>query len=95
MLWSRLYVNHFFKQQTNEIVGYEQMIALHVRVPTLLDSSLFTSKTLDRPSRIVNVSSEISYMSSPRAAVYASTKAFLTQFTTSLDYEIEQFQRLQ
>jgi NAD(P)-dependent dehydrogenase (short-subunit alcohol dehydrogenase family) len=29
-------------------------------------------------------------MSSPRAAMYASTKAFLTHLTTSLDYEIQQ-----
>jgi len=69
--------------------AYEQMIALHVRVPTLLIRH-YLPKMLDRPSRIVNISSEISYMSSPRAAVYASTKAFLTQLTTSLDYEIEQ-----
>jgi short-subunit dehydrogenase len=46
---------------------------------------------LDRPSRIVNISSEISYISSPLASLYASTKAYLTQFTTSLDYEIEQY----
>jgi short-subunit dehydrogenase len=69
--------------------AYEQMIALHIRVPTLL-IRYYLPKMLDRPSRIVNISSEISYMSSPRAAIYASTKAFLTQFTTSLDYEIEQ-----
>ncbi len=69
--------------------AYEQMIALHVRVPTLLIRH-YLPKMLDRPSRIVNISSEISYMSSPRAAVYASTKAFLTKLTTSLDYEIEQ-----
>ncbi|CAF0778963.1 unnamed protein product [Rotaria sordida] len=68
---------------------YEQMIALHVCVPTLLIRH-YLPKMLDRPSRIVNISSEISYMSSPRAAMYASTKAFLTQLTTSLDYEIEQ-----
>jgi short-subunit dehydrogenase len=69
--------------------AYEQMIALHIRVPTLLIRH-YLPKMLDRPSRIVNISSEISYMSSPRAAMYASTKAFLTQLTTSIDYEIQQ-----
>ena len=69
--------------------AYEQMIALHVRTPTLLIRH-YLPTMLDRPARIVNVSSEISYMSSPRAAVYASTKAFLTHLTTSLDYEMEQ-----
>lgn len=69
--------------------AFEQMIALHIRVPTLLIRH-YLPKMIDRPTRIVNISSEISYMSSPRAAIYASTKAFLTQFTTSLDYEIEQ-----
>jgi short-subunit dehydrogenase len=78
-----------FLQTTINETTYEQMIALHVRVPTLLIRH-YLPRMLDRPSRIVNISSEISYMSSPRAAVYASTKAFLTQFTTSLDYEIEQ-----
>lgn len=69
--------------------AFEQMIALHIRIPTFLIRH-YLPKMLDRPSRIVNISSEISYMSSPRAAMYASTKAFLTQLTTSLDYEIEQ-----
>ncbi len=78
----------FLQTEANDNV-YEQMIALHVRVPTLLIRH-YIPKMLDRPSRIVNISSEISYMSSPRAAMYASTKAFLTQLTTSLDYEIEQ-----
>ncbi|CAF2111505.1 unnamed protein product [Rotaria magnacalcarata] len=79
----------FFQTSTSDM-AYEQMIALHIRVPTLLIRH-YVPKMLDRPSRIVNISSEISYMSSPRAAMYASTKAFLTQLTTSLDYEIEQF----
>ncbi len=78
-----------FLQTTINENTYEQMIALHVSVPTLLIRH-YLPRMLDRPSRIVNISSEISYISSPRAAVYASTKAFLTQFTTSLSYEIEQ-----
>jgi len=78
-----------FLQTTINENTYEQMIALHVSVPTLLIRH-YLPRMLDRPSRIVNISSEISYISSPRAAVYASTKAFLTQFTTSLNYEIEQ-----
>jgi short-subunit dehydrogenase len=78
----------FFKMESNDN-AFEEMLALHVRVPTLLIRH-YLPKMLDRPSRIVNISSEISYISSPRAALYASTKAFLTQLTTSLDYEIEQ-----
>lgn len=69
--------------------SYEEMISLHIRVPMQIIRH-YLPKMLDRPTRIVNISSEISYISSPRASVYASTKSFLTQFTTSLNYEIEQ-----
>ena len=69
--------------------NHEEMIDLHVRVPTQIIRH-YLPKMFDRPSRIVNVSSEISYISSPRAVIYASTKSFLTQFTTSLNYELEQ-----
>lgn len=79
-----------FLQISENDTAYEQMMALHIRVPTRLIRH-YLPKMIDRPSRIVNVSSEISYMSSPRAAVYASTKAFLTQLTTSLSYESEQY----
>ncbi|CAF3488248.1 unnamed protein product [Adineta steineri] len=84
----RGYSKPYLQTDINDNV-YEQMIALHIRAPSLLIRH-YLPKMLDRPSRIVNISSEISYMSSPRAAMYASTKAFLTQLTTSLDYEIEQ-----
>ena len=84
----RGYSKPYLQTDINDNV-YEQMIALHIRVPSLLIRH-YLPQMLDRPSRIVNISSEISYMSSPRAVMYASTKAFLTQLTTSLDYEIEQ-----
>lgn len=79
-----------FLQTSADDPAYEQMIALHVRVPTLLIRH-YLPKMLNRPSRIVNVSSEISYVSSPRASVYAATKAFLTHLTEALEYEVEQF----
>ncbi|CAF0972295.1 unnamed protein product [Adineta ricciae] len=78
-----------FLQTDSNINTFEEMIALHVSVPTYLIRH-YLPKMRDRSSRIVNISSEISYMSSPRAAVYASTKAYLTQLTTALSYEIEQ-----
>ena len=69
--------------------AFEQMIALHITVPTLLIRH-YLPMMLDRPSRIVNVSSLIAYVASPRAAVYASTKTFLSRLTTALDYEVQQ-----
>ena len=80
--------NLFLSTPTTEKV-VEEMIALHVTVPTFLIRH-YLPKMLGRPSRIVNVSSIISFMSSPRAVVYASTKSFLTQFSTAIDYEIQQ-----
>ena len=78
-----------FLETPLENTVFEQMIALHVTAPTQLIRH-YLPKMLDRPSRIVNISSVISYVSSPRAAMYASTKAFLSRLTTALDYEVQQ-----
>lgn len=78
-----------FLDTTAEDQIFNQMIALHVNVPLNLIRH-YLPQMAGRPSRIVNISSIISYMSSPRAIIYASTKAFLTQMTTALDYEIQQ-----
>jgi len=82
------YTKAFLETEIHDQI-FDQMIALHIRVPTYL-MRYYAPKMLDRPSRIVNISSEISYISSPRAAVYASTKAYLTQLTSALAYEFDQ-----
>ncbi|CAF4700676.1 unnamed protein product [Didymodactylos carnosus] len=66
------------------------MFYLHIQTPTKLIYYYLPKMIENNRGRIVNVSSEISYMSSPRAIVYSSTKAYLTLFTTALNYEIQQ-----
>lgn len=80
---------NLFRSNSVDDKVFQEIIALHVTVPTFLIRH-FLPQMSGRPSRIVNISSIISFMSSPRAAVYASTKSFLSQLTTSIDYEIRQ-----
>ncbi|CAF1036413.1 unnamed protein product, partial [Didymodactylos carnosus] len=82
------YTNKFLSSSSFNI--YKKMFYLHIQTPTKLIYYYLPKMIENNRGRIVNVSSEISYMSSPRAIVYSSTKAYLTLFTTALNYEIQQ-----
>lgn len=73
----------------------KQREMLHLNTRAVMEISIVVGKTLydlKKPGVIVNISSVAgSYSPFPLGACYAATKAFVTSFSKSLDYELKPF----
>jgi uncharacterized protein len=72
----------------------EQLEIAEVNVTALLELTLEAARTLiarGKRGTILNVSSVLSTMTSPGAAVYAASKAFVDRFSEALDFEISPY----
>ncbi len=67
----------------------DQTIDTNVRAPLLLTQYLLKSLERDR-SAIVNVASSVGYAPLPFMSVYAASKAFIVNWSESLNYELKQ-----
>lgn len=69
----------------------DQLGLFHVNAEAVLQLTLVAARALvaaGRRGTIVNISSAAAYNPFPLQAVYAASKAFVTSFSSSLDYEL-------
>jgi uncharacterized protein len=68
---------------------YEAVVDLNVRAVTELTSRFIARmRARDRPSYVGNVASVLSFIQTPRFAVYAATKSYVRSFTSTLAREL-------
>lgn len=71
-----------------EPVTFDQMIAVNVLALTRLSRAATAAMRAKGAGAIINVASGIAFNVLPAAAVYAGTKAYVSQFTQALDAEL-------
>ena len=78
-------VGEFIDSKLNDQLS---MINLHISTIVSLSHLFLPGMVHRRRGRLVTISSMVSYLPAPRASIYAATKAFLTSWMKSLEYEI-------
>lgn len=73
---------------TTDLAPQMQMVHLHMVAPMRLTRAVLPGMVARRSGWIINVSSVAGFMYGPGNTNYASTKAYLTRFTQSLDTEL-------
>jgi len=73
---------------SSPLVPLQRMVQCHNGAVVGLSHALLPAMLSRGRGRLANVSSMVGVLPSPRAAVYAATKAFLTSFTHSIAYEV-------
>jgi uncharacterized protein len=74
----------------SETALQEQMIQVHVVAPMRLVRAALPSMIAAQRGAIINVSSVLALLPSPRNATYGASKAFLNSFSESLQLEVAQ-----